>query len=497
MNHTFPKHTGIYNISDNIEYLELEVNFRHINSLLKLPKFDLTRINVNNNSSTKKSESFEQTDDTISLTKIRWQEKLLSPNEIELYKDERNCITDTQKKYNQWLLDAGVTGVTPARTSSVVEGNKRRHNKKSNKKSLKLESLSIDRWGEVFTYVHEDNFRPNNSAQLLINNKTEKSSFAGVAEGHTEFMYIFAAISPYIQLMSLAWYPALRQLHVYPDFNDFIVNPYYIEIDTDYRHLYAFAVHNVSKRRYVASPTPYLQLPELTAHWQEERNLSTLFDMPPKRTTRISLLFELRKASGFSYDNIHVRYHIQLPANTILEEGVLHASTHACSPTSNNVECHFGYNWQMTLLCEEEFNPAHLLHIYFEIISIDSYGRDRIEGYAHYSTYLLTGSNSAELQCLRPAESILDTLTRYLIGGRRQFDYMRFYTDTDNDTKLKSRYGFRMESTGQLEFNCQCFTQRNCELLQPCKNKTSGMTLDDIMLAYREARRNLEAVVLK
>lgn len=496
MFHIFPKHTGIYNIRDNIEYLELEVHFRHINSLLKLPKFD-PHINVNNNSSSKKSESFEPTDDAFSSTRIRWQEKLLSPSEIELYKDERNCLTDTQKKYNQLLLEAGVSEVSPGRTSSVVEGIKRIHHKKRNKKPRKTETSFKERWGEVFTYVHKDNFNPDNDAQLSNGDKTKKqTSFVQITAGQ-QFMYIFAAISPDTQLVSLAWYPGQRQLHIYPDFNDFALNPYYIEIDTDYRHLYAFAVHNVSKRRYVANPTPYLQLPELTAHWQQERDLNTLFDMPPKRTTRISLLFELRQAREFSYNNIHVRYHIQLPANTILEEGVLNASTHASSPGPNNTECYFGYNWQLTLLCEEEFNPAHLLHVYFEVISIDSWRRERIEGYAHYSTYLLTGSNSTVLQCLRPAEEILETLTRYLIGGRRQFDFARFYTDTTKGTPLKPHYGFRIQSTGQLELNCQCFTQRNCELLTPCKNRTSGMTLDDIMLAYREARRRLEAMVLK
>ncbi|XP_069966705.1 tectonic-like complex member Mks1 [Bactrocera oleae] len=497
MLHTFPEHTGIYNIRDNIEYLELEVHFRHINSLLKLPKFDLTLNKVNINNSTKKIESFEQTNNAITLTRIRWQEKLLSPSEIELYKDERICLTDTQKKYNQWLLEAGVSEVSSGRTSSVIEASKRGHHKKRNKKSRKAESSPKERCGEIFTYVHEDDFNPDNNALLINGDKIEKqASFVEITAGQ-QFMYIFAAISPDTQLVSLVWYPKLRQLHIYPDFNDFAVNPYYIQIDTDYRHLYAFAVHNVSKRRHVANPTLYLRLPELTAHWQEERDLNTLFDLPPKRTTRVSLLFELRQASGFSYGNIHVRYHIQLPVNTILEEGALNASTHASSPGPANNDCFFGYNWQLTLLCEEDFNLTHLLHVYFEVISIDHWGRERIEGYSYYSTYLLTGSNSAKLMCLRPAEGILETLTRYLIGGRQLFDFMHFYTDMVTDKSLKSRYGCRIQSTGQLELNCQCFRQRNCELLTPCTNRTSAMTLDDIMLAYRESRRRLEAVVLK
>ncbi|XP_018789854.1 PREDICTED: Meckel syndrome type 1 protein [Bactrocera latifrons] len=496
MSHIFPKHTGIYNILDNIEYLELEVHFRHINSLLKLPKFDRAFIGTNINSLTKNIESFKQTEDATCLRRIRWQEKLLSPSEIELYKDERICLTDTQKKYNQWLLEAGVSEVSSGHSSSVNVGNKRCH-KKRNKKSRKAEFSSKERWGEIFTYVHEDDFHPDNGALLSNGDKIEKQTRFDEHVAAQQFMYIFAAISPDTQLVSLAWYPELRQLHIYPDFNDFAVNPYYIQVDTDYRHLYAFAVHNVSKRRHVANPTTYLRLPELTAHWQEERDLNTLFDLPPKRTTRISFLFELRQASGFSYDNIHVRYQIKLPANTILEEGVLNASTHASSPGPANIDCFFGYNWQLTLLCEEHFDPAHLLHIYFEVISIDSWGRERIEGYAHYSTYLSTGSNSAKLMCLCPADGILETLTRYLIGGRRLFDFMSFYTDNDRDTLIKSRYGCRIQTTGQLELNCQCFRQRHCELLTPCTNKTSGMTLDDIMLAYRESRRRLEAVVLK
>ncbi|XP_053947953.1 tectonic-like complex member Mks1 [Anastrepha ludens] len=490
----FPKHTGIYNIRDSIECLELEVHFRHVNSLLTLPKFEPNHNNASK-SAVKKGERFEQVDNVTTVTRIRWQQKLLSPSEVEYYKDERNCITDTHKKYHQWVLADGMPTEASSGGTAPGDVSKRSQKNKRHKKSRKAANACQQHWGEIFTYVHEDHFRPEKALQTASADKTEQQPVP-MTEA-LQLMYVYAAISPDTQLLSLVWQPLMRQLHIYPDFNDFEANPYYLEIDTDYRHLYAYAIRNVSQRRHIENPVHFLQLPELATHWQEERDLSALFAMPPKRTTRVSLLFELRSASGFSYDNIHARYHIQLPAHTLLEEGILHASTHASSPAHGDNECYFGYNWQLTLLCEEEFNPAHLLHIYFELISIDSWARERVEGYAHYSTYLLAGWNSVKLQCLRPAEGLLESWSRYLIGGRRKFDFMRYYTDTSEDAPLQCRYGCRMESTGQLELTCQRFTQRNCELLQPCANRTSGMTLDDIMMAYREARRRLEAVVLK
>ncbi|XP_036338528.1 Meckel syndrome type 1 protein homolog [Rhagoletis pomonella] len=503
MFHKLPKHTGIYNIRDNIEFLEFDVHFRHINSLLTLPKFEPSRNNTNK-SAAKEGERHQQSekDNVICVTRIRWQQKLLSPSEAELYKDARNCVTETHKEYHQWLIEDDVPTETSsggAASNDVSKRGKRKKRQKRQKKSGKVEERAQSRWGQIFTYVHEDHFTPHGSDHVTTGSGAEQhSNTLASAPEPLQLMYVYAALTPDTQLLSLAWHPQMRQLRIYPDFNDFEVNPYYIEIDTDYRHLYAYAVHNVSQRRRLTNPAPFLQLPELATHWQEERDLSDLFAMPPKRTTRVALLFELRTASGFSYDNIHARYHIQLPPHTLLEEGLLHASTHGCSPSYTNGECYFGYNWQLTVLCEEEFNTAHLLHIYFELISIDSWERERVEGYAHYSTFLLAGWNSVKLQCLRPAESLLDSFSRYLIGGRRKFDYMRFYTDTNEDDEpMQCRYGCRMESTGELELTCQRFTQRNCELLQPCPNRTSGMTLDDIMLAYREARRRLEAVVLK
>ncbi|XP_004525144.1 Meckel syndrome type 1 protein [Ceratitis capitata] len=497
----FPKRTGVYNIRDNIECLELELHFRHINSLLKLPKFDLAHINAPNNSTSVPSKKYDETfglaENVTSVTRIHWQEKLLSPSEVELYKDARNCVTDAQKGYNQWILELEAEEDS-GNALTVVEGGKHSRKSKRSKNLPKTENILKKRWGEIFTYTHADNFKPEHSEQSRHATESEqRGRTSDVHEALIRRMYVYAAILPDTQLVSLLWDPKLRQLRIYPDFNVFTENPYYIEIDTDYRHLYAYAIHNISKRRCAISPAPYLQLPEWVTHWQEERDLNNLFAMPPKRTRRICLLFELRTAAGFSYANIHARYHVQLPANTLLEEGVLHGSTHTSSPSHNNNECYFGYNWQITLLCEEEFNPAHLFHIYFELISIDSWGRERIEGYAHYSTYLLAGWNSEVLQCLRPAEGLIEAISRYLIGGRRSFDFMRFYTDDSTDSQCKTRYGCRMQSTGQIELTCQRFTQRNCELLQPCSNRASGMTLDDIMLAYREARRRLEAVVLK
>ncbi|XP_067634920.1 tectonic-like complex member Mks1 [Eurosta solidaginis] len=485
-----PKHTGVYNIRDSIEFLEIEVHFRHINSLLKLPKLQLNR--TTNKSAAKNGESVEQPENVTNITRIRWQQKLFSPGEFELYKDSRNCITDVQKKYHQWLQANAAQSETSSSTTSMGTGSKRRRRKKQKKKSRKAKTATPPepQYGEIFTYVQEDNFIPCTMEKTLELQSNTKED--------VQLMYVYAAITPDTELLKLSWHPQLRQLRLYPDFNDFNVNPYFIEIDTDYRHLYAYAIHNASQRCFNASPTLYLELPELATHWQQERDLSTEFAMPPKRTTRVVLLFELRTAQGFSYDNIHVRYHIQLPANVLPEEGVLHASTHASTPSqSSDSKCYFGYTFQLTLLCEENFNTAHLLHIYFELISNDSWERERAEGYTHYSTYLFTGAHTVELQCLRPTAGFLDTISRYLIGGRRKFDFMRFYTDNSVDTTIQCRYGCRMESTGVLELTCQRFTQRNCDLLSPCNNRMSGMTLDDIMLAYREARRRLEAVVLK
>ncbi|KAM7349084.1 Meckel syndrome, type 1 [Cochliomyia hominivorax] len=481
MMNSLPKQSGIYFIKDNIKNLQFKIHFRSINTLLKLPKYNNPE-HFHNESFHKASEDSSKDENEIVL--IKWQQKIFSANECELYSDLKNCTSDQQRKYHETLKSK--------------EKDRKQTKKKRRKQTKPDDEESTEKGNFIFTYVQEDNFIPPDELNKNVNGK-----MGSFLDQSFEQMFVYAALKPDTQLVVLKWFSQDRLLHIYPDFSDCQDQPYLIEIDSDYKHLYSYGIEDVSPKALLSSyeQEQFLYLPELPTHWRIEDEYCKKFSMPPKRTQRCAILFTINHVSGFQYDNIHVRYHIQIPENIILEEGLLDATSHSASGFNSTI--HIGLTWQITLLCEEQFDPSQSLRIFLEVISIDSWERERIEGYSHYSLKLLQPCNfTVSLNCIRPVESFLESLNRYFIGGRRKFNYERYVCDLDKDkqpegvTDFQCRYGGRMQNSGQLSLTCQMLTQRNCELLNPCTSRTSGMTLDDIMMAYKEARRRLEAVAL-
>ncbi|XP_005179613.1 tectonic-like complex member Mks1 [Musca domestica] len=491
-----PKHSGVYYLKDGIENLQIKVNFRSIGSLLQLPKFEFH--NKQGVGYPWKTGNFTATsgddgDNSLTTVTLKWQQKILSQVEREIYREEKNCILEQHKKYHQQLKEE-------ERAANLKEKGKSSR-KKRHKKSVKIDTPEVQasEWNNIiFSYIEADHFQPKDDP--VYSSKVSKKLLD--ATEPCESMYIYAALKPDTQLVAMKWFAKQNLFYIYPDFNQFDIQPYYIELDTDYRHLYVYGIEDISSKfkPEKKETEEFLYLPELSTHWLYEDELSKKFSMPPKRTQRCAILFTIQEVSNLEYDNIHIRYSIKLPPNTLLEEGLLEASTHSASHNSDST--HIGYTWQITVLCEEHFDPSDCLRIYFEVISIDSWLRERTEGYCHHTLRLLKPfCHDVELQCLLPTESLIDSMNRYFIGGRRKFDYVRFVDDRngkeeDSDT-VHCRYGVRMRNSGQLKLTCQALTQRNCELLNPCASRTSGMTLDDIMMAYKEARRRLEAIAFK
>ncbi|XP_037931122.1 Meckel syndrome type 1 protein homolog [Teleopsis dalmanni] len=490
MYHKSYKHSGTYHIKDSIEHLELRLHFWHVNSLLKLPKLEINKnYNLNKQSST--NEFLISDKENEKIINIKWQEKILSRREIELYKNINNCKNETTTKYNELIKRTSLVSDDELGCESIKKHKSKRQGKKiQERKQRSIRNEAIEKKHQIFTYVQADNFDQSEE------HKRKGSIKSTLGDSAMETMYIFASLDPDIQLLVLKWNDQERLLHVYPDFNNFEGTPHIIEINTDYRHLYAFSCKNISKCRQIKYIPPSIYLPEIDMDWHRKTTLAEQFSMPPKHSKRVMLLLDIQNAKGFEYNNLHVRYYIRLPPNTSLEgnSNILSGSTHSSSSSRLFAgEYHFGVSLQLTLLCDETFTPTNLLHIYFEVISIDWLERERVEGYTHYATYLSPGLDALQLQCQRPAEiTWLDTFNRYFIGGRQKFEFVKYFTETQSE--FHCRYRCKMLSTGTLSFCCQRITQRNCELLEPCINRACGMTLDDVMHAYREARKRLEAV---
>lgn len=146
-----------------------------------------------------------------------------------------------------------------------------------------------------------------------------------------------------------------------------------------------------------------------------------------------------------------------------------------------------------------------LIKITYEVISIDSWSRERSEGYAVYSVPLLAGRYIEKVDCYRDLgdDTWLNWFERYFIGGRRKVQINEFHGVITNDTKNSlNRYGNCTESTGQLTICRNVIVQRNIdetdagefEWNQSVRKSQRLPTISSILLAYHRAREKLESI---
>lgn len=159
-----------------------------------------------------------------------------------------------------------------------------------------------------------------------------------------------------------------------------------------------------------------------------------------------------------------------------------------------------------------ERNKTHTssgtVKILYEVISIDSWSRERSEGYAVYSIPFLAGRFIEKVDCYRDLgdDTWLNWLERYFIGGRRKLqitDFNGIITDDNNtDRNSLNRYGNHTQSTGQLTICRNVIVQRNVDEIdandfehsKSVRQSQKLPTISNILLAYHRAREKLETI---
>ncbi|BFG03059.1 Meckel syndrome type 1 protein homolog [Drosophila madeirensis] len=381
-----------------------------------------------------------------------------------------------------------------------------------------------------------------------------------------QVMYVYADLQEDTLLVTLRYSPALGLLYVYPDFTCSADDmDYEVMIDRvdDCRQLYCYGFQSTppleavgaeewnlqmealmlnkrnaedhqGKKEHVQS-NELVPLPanptsqELLDYFHRQRSLSkelrvlSNFATPPNRMRRVSLLLDIQEAQHFEHPNIHVRYHIQPPPHTLVETMFtgtnpvpLRGATSTCMDAGDARCAHLAHCWQLTLLCEEQFDPVHLLHIYFEVISIDGWQRERCEGYTHFACSLVDplpplSGEGLRLPCIRPMGNWLDTLNRYFLGGRQNFDFVAFFRGRSKpQSTLNSRLSLdtvnAMRNTGSLLFRIRKLQQRQPEMLHQLKMQLGlnsseesetdkASTLDEVISAFIQARDRIRELL--
>jgi len=516
----------------------------------------------------------------IATIRIAWQQKLFSQSELERYKvDPGSCASKLQRRYHNWALETlelqqrylrklekqqeeetdEDPDAEPIRVRRRIRKSKRRQKNSTALVPFGGNGLSSANISDV-SMLDDPNFAARTCLiHTLVDGDAEDMMPDEAGELHRkgyQLMYIYADLQEDTLLVSIRYDPEQGLLYVYPDFStcakdlDYVVQ---IERENDCRQLYAYGFENATplvafdegnlpeKEEETEDGESEEDLPEdasaleILDYYQRrraeasERRTLLQFEMPPKRTKRVSLLLELKEAQYFENPNIHVRYYLKPPANTIYEavsgEDPLQGATATCLNAGDWRIANLGHCWQVTILCEEQHQSGELLHLYFEVISIDSWQRERCEGYAHYAISLTSAlpAESIRLQCIRPLGNWLDALNRYFIGGRKLFDFETYF-DVHQQPEMHSRLDLnpkramvttgsillrlqklqqrQMDTTSQLHFQLDLGNDTNDSDSDEEEGKSSSKTesyrattLDEVMSAFVEARERIELLL--
>lgn len=139
------------------------------------------------------------------------------------------------------------------------------------------------------------------------------------------------------------------------------------------------------------------------------------------------------------------------------------------------------------------------LKISYEIISIDSCERERVEGYAVHNVPFICGRYIENIECYCDLgdDAWKNWLERYFVGGRRRVQINDFHAFTSDDERILNRYGNSTQSTGQLKISRNVVIQKNIDDIDVSikgnqrENKKLS-AISSVLLSYHQARKKLE-----
>ncbi|XP_026812777.1 Meckel syndrome type 1 protein isoform X1 [Rhopalosiphum maidis] len=303
-------------------------------------------------------------------------------------------------------------------------------------------------------------------------------------------------------LASLYWNPNSHIMTIFPDFTTNNCSGYILPISTvkDSCFEYRFWIENLSNES--------LELITDTVNFHLLKLDNYEFYIP--ETDTIEIFAEITSASGFEYDNLFIRYFIDLPSGwECASTNSLSGTTHTCR-RNNNMTSIFSYLFNVTIILPKTIDqpkdqPINSAFITFIIYSIDSWNKERVEGYASYqipkfSTPISYKTNIKLEAWLPKSRNCVHNLQRYFIGGTVKLAEPN-YTNvpTNFNEKLLSKFGMETEHRGSLNITLSNLMQR-CKSIENINNiNTSDIvsaqalvkSVNNVMASFKRARQRM------
>ncbi|UJR22762.1 hypothetical protein I4U23_025794 [Adineta vaga] len=447
---------------------------------------------------------------------IHWQQKLFSRFEFEIYgRGFGPSATALEKKYFDQIQKMKAQGKQPGRIYTYIEDDPycmerdfeyfmtNSPNEQPSELALGIDSIRKHRTVQSRLRISNNQYLP--KTDLIKENPTVNDlRINHYGSSPRQTMYIMADLNDptttaTAQLLLLPRRPnahVLCRIHVYS--NDTILITPDFNVDKMAYMIETGTLNNEVYQYYLEHASMSISMPD----WVKERKLfneiclrqqthlaqmvGNKFDTPPPAVLKLNIIGEIVSAKNFEYDNIYVYYLLDLAENWYVESSmILSGYTHTGSMTMSSKyvreiinytgDCcyfililgkfddivYYSHPFEFELWYKP---PTHttdqsfprMPKIYFQIASLDSWGRHRTEGYTFIDIPNLPGFYNEHLPCWRPrGDSIFNEVRRFFIGGSIELEDMTYiaipslFRTEPNNTPL-SRFGFRTVSTGTL-----------------------------------------------
>ncbi|KFV69556.1 Meckel syndrome type 1 protein, partial [Dryobates pubescens] len=449
--------------------------------------------------------------------------------EVDLYQNASACQTPLDRQYHEDILKLEKAGGRKnCRIFTYTDHdrftNLEEHCQKLTDSDHEVPSYLAERMANVRR--RRQDRKPIETSSLKSKIITWEPSDEFIKNNHVintpvQTMYIMGDLGPYGKLGHREYEHVLCTIKVdsngvitvKPDFNG-TKGPYRIELDGEKREVWKYTIENVSAQMRPEEAEREQQMFRDVRATTDPLYLiicSLLQTLPG--TLRLMVNGEIVSAQGYEYDNLYVHFFVELPAqwsSPAFQQ--LSGVTQTCATKAvgwDNV-AYFCYLFTLEMFFtqgdESEGSLPQWPVLYFEVLSLDSWQRYRVEGYGSLVLPASPGLHELTISTWRPVElGTVAELRRFFIGGSPELEDLTYVRipSTFKGARL-SRLGFRTETTGSVTFRLHCLQQSKAFLetsalrqrMQSVLDRLGGFSQQSsvysVLEAFQRARRRMQ-----
>ncbi|KAL3271048.1 hypothetical protein HHI36_021548 [Cryptolaemus montrouzieri] len=487
------KYTGIYRCADDINNFKIRIKIKEIPDISLATELELQ--------------------DDWEIHEFKWQEKIFNNFEKQYYLNEKNCVTDAEKQYNSILANSVASPDNKILFSYVDcdNFNVEEEGVMRNEANVGEIDNSLD---EVLEDESEFDFR--SFLQQAIENVVISDDYCS--------MYIMADFGEYVQenwvkfehvLCTMKYNKEKNILKVHPDFSNNI--PYLLEVNVETLKNYYYFIENVQEDIPEQLNQKENEIFKKISHYRRSHKnlgLNQDFDLPAKNKLEVHIFFEIVSGSHFEYDDIYVRYFIDLPDKwTCKTPFLLNGMTQTCHGKNEDNVVYFGHIFDLILEYDiqdffQEGLPK-LPYIYFEIASRGSWDRHRCEGLTYHSLPVgKPGVYEFVLPSYRLTTGTTGELRRFFIGDCSNYNDITWVgIPKAAEGPILNKYGVQTIGSGMLNIRMnvmhqsQAFLEKYNEtdviknkekfIFEKLNSSTLVKSVEQVLEAFKRARKNM------